>query len=355
MAASNWPTINIGNVTYHPILHNEEITKEIEKRGNTKQIPWIWPFQKIVDYRNCAVTSTGNILSTTSSDDDLHGLEITRPNGKCSLFGVFFSKKYICCFASDENDIVYIVTEIPSRNGNVQAQYKLLTFDVNGNAVAERSLDIIEKLMYPQMTVHNGKLVIYCWRIKGMYIGASKDGEGDCKFPLPLKNVCPGDIEAPSFTVSNNNEIIYTFSKYSDDKSFVIYIITIEDELKCDVQVPATTYLVYSINVVFNHVNKTILVSLHSESENVSESDDASSDSDDASSESDDASSESDDAFSENDNQALSNSISLLTFSKTGELLEEFKIHAWSLHKLTSHPNGTIALVNWHRVMMLQM
>ena len=32
MAASNWPTINIGNVTYHPILHNEEIMIEIERR-----------------------------------------------------------------------------------------------------------------------------------------------------------------------------------------------------------------------------------------------------------------------------------------------------------------------------------
>ena len=248
-----------------------------------------------MDYRNCAVTSTGNILSTTSSQDDLHGLEITRPNGECSLFGVFLSKKYICCFALDENDIVYIVTEIPSRNGNVQAQYKLSTFDVNGNAVAEKFLDIIEKLMYPQMTVtHDAKLVILCWRIKGMYICDSKDGEGDYKFSLPLKNVCPADIQAPSFTVSDKNEIIYTFSKYNDDKSFVIYIITIEGLLKREVQVPATTYLVYSMNVVFNHVNKTILVSLHSDNENFSESDDASSESDDASSESDDASSESD-------------------------------------------------------------
>ena len=89
------------------------------------------------------------------------------------LFLAYFFRRniYICCFSLDENDNVYIVTEIPSRNGNDQAQYKLLTFDVNGNAVAERSLGIVEKLMYPQMTVtHDGKLVIYCWRIKGMYI-----------------------------------------------------------------------------------------------------------------------------------------------------------------------------------------
>ena len=108
------------------------------------------------------------------------------------------------------------------------------------------------------------------------------------------------------------------------------------------------------MNVVFNHVNKTILVSLHSDNENVPESDDTSSESDDASSESDDASSDSDDDSSESDNQTLSNSISLLTFSKTGGQFHQLKMQAWSLHKLTSHPNGTIALVNWHRVMMLQ-
>ena len=117
--------------------------------------------------------------------------------------------------------------------------------------------------------------------------------------------------------------------------------------LKREVQVPATTYLVYPMNVVFNHVNKTILVSLHSDNENVSESDDASS-------ESDDDSSDSDDDSSESDNQTLSNSISLLTFLKTGGQFHQLKMQAWSLHKLTSHPNGTIALVNWHRVMMLQ-
>ena len=74
---------------------------------------------------------------------------------------------------------------------------------------------------------------------------------GDYKFPLPLEIVCPCDIEAPSFTISDHNEIIHSFLKYSDDKSFVIYIITIEGELKREVQVPATTYLVYSMNVVF--------------------------------------------------------------------------------------------------------
>ena len=41
----------------------------------------------------------------------------------------------ICRFAVDENDNVYIVIEIPSCYENVPTQYKLLTFDQNGNAI----------------------------------------------------------------------------------------------------------------------------------------------------------------------------------------------------------------------------
>ena len=114
----------------------------------------------------------------------------------------------ICCFAVDENDNVYIVIKISSRHKNFSTQYKLLTFGKNGDALAERSLDIIEKFRSPQRTVtKDGKLVIYCDRIKSMYICDSKDGEKDYNFPLPLKNVCPDDIFIRSFTVSDQNEI----------------------------------------------------------------------------------------------------------------------------------------------------
>ena len=77
-------------------------------------------------------------------------------------------------------------------------------------------------------------------------------------------------------------------------------------KLKREVQVRTTTGCrVLSINVVFNHVNKTILVSFYSGER----------------------------------------SISLVSFSKTGELLYKFQIPDWAHHKLTSHLNLLIYLV----------
>ena len=93
-----------------------------------------------------------------------------------------------------------------------------------------------------------------------MYICDSTNAKKDYSLPLPLKNVHPGDIFDGSCTVSDQNEIIFTCSTRSDDKSFVMYLITMSGELKHELQVRTTTGCRgFSINVVFNHVNKTIL------------------------------------------------------------------------------------------------
>ena len=312
----NWPTINIGKEIYHPILRQKEIMKELERKRYTQPDPWC--FEAEIVCNNCAVTSTGKILSKISSKDDQ--LKITKPHGECSIFCTIPSGNdddilnIICCFAVDENDNVYIVTEIPSRHENVQTQYKLLTFDENGNAIVDRALDIIEELRSSQMTVtKDGKLAIYCHRIKSMYICDSTNVEKDYKFRLPLKNVCPDDITKLSFTVPDQNEIIYSFFRDSDDECFFVHIITMDGKIKHEVQVPVTFGFLFSINVVFNHVNKTILVSLSV------------------------------------------NWASLFIFSKTGKLLYDFEIPGWCFHQLTSHPNGRIAMVDGDKVMMLQM
>ena len=191
-----------------------------------------------------------------------------------------------------------------------------------GVYIADRALDIIEKLCSPQMTVtKDGKLVIYSDGIKSMYICDSTNAEKDYKLTLPLKNVHPDDIKELSFTVSDQKKIIYIFSKRSDETSFTIHIITMDGELKHEVKVPTTTDWLFSINVIFNHVNKTIVVTL----------------------------------FNNNDHSSTSDykkkvitfpEILLFTFSKTGELLYEFKIPCWTHHQLTSHPSGRIGLVD---------
>ena len=104
------------------------------------------------------------------------------------------------------------------------------------------------------------------------------------------------NIKGLSFTVTDQNEIIYTFLKDNDDKSFFMHIITTDGKQKHEVQVPVTIVHLSVINVLFNHVNKTVLVNLDSNF----------------------------------------NGASLFIFSKAGELLYDFEIQGWRHHKLTS-------------------
>ena len=125
----DWPTINIGKEIHYPILRQKEMLKEQLKYQNTQQNSWRYKIENI--NHNCAVTSTGKILSRTSWKDGQHGLKITKPNGECSMFctipsdndgGDVFNK--IRCFAVDENDNVYIVIKISSRQENISAHYQ---------------------------------------------------------------------------------------------------------------------------------------------------------------------------------------------------------------------------------------
>ena len=317
--ALSWPTIKTGKDIYHPILQNEEVMKEQYTKADLCMFK-----TPIVPY-GCAVTSTGKILSRTSDlYDGQEGIKITEPNGESSMFYTVPSDNNddildkICCFAVDENDNVYIVISYE----NVPTQYKLLKISESGDAIYDRALPAFEKLKSVKLTVtKDDKLVIYHYATESMHICEMINAEFfmGTAFPLPLKNVRPDDIDRLSFTVSDQNEIICIFLKYSDDKSFVMSIITMDGELKLETQFKGKTGDVYSTNVVFNHVNKTILVSLCSRGDG----------------------------------------ISLFVFSKTCELLYEFKIPGSNYmsfnYELTSHPNGPIALVNNYAVKMLQM
>jgi hypothetical protein len=335
----NWPTIKIGKERYHPVLHNNAVLKEIEK--NDMQFPWIWDLPKGIGY-GCALTGKGEILSRSKDS-----LNITRRNGECELFCTIPSENdgdipnKIRCLAVDEHDNVHTVIEIPSGYNNVPTKYKLLTFDANGNVKADRSLDIIEKTMgwrLEMCVTKEGMIVICCKPTETMYICDSTNVKPDYEFPLPWKNINPDDIEEFSFTVSNKNEIICTFSEDKNLKRFYMYIITMDGKLKREVQVPAVHPDTHRLSVVFNHVNGTILVSLNG----VDDSDDDDSDDD-------------NDRFTKIEFRKQYHT-TIYTFSNTGELLHQFNILDWYI-RLISHPNGPIALVpfNGNEVLMVQM
>ena len=329
-----WPTIKLGKAIYHPVLYNNAVLEEFEEND---QSPWVWNFPGGTRLTCPALTIKGEILSAALGRED--SLDITTRNGGRKLFCTIPSENdagilnKIRCFAVDENDNVYILVEIPSCYENVPTKYELLTLDANGDVKADRLLDIIEdSLDWSQMSVtKDGRIVIHCNKTNNMYIcDSTANTVQDYKFTLPLKNVKYYDIR--SFTVSNKNEIICTFCIGKLKKVFM-YIITMNGKLKRAVQIPARISLLFpAIDVIFNHVNETIIVSLEKDGTSSSDSDDNDSDDD-------------DNNRSTSINFRKHEHTTIYTLSNTGELLNQFNIlgrYPW----LISHPNGPIVLVS---------
>jgi hypothetical protein len=300
-------------------LEDHALRRKFEDKKT--QLPWYWRFDECIEADSiCAVTSKAEILSSARNDDK--SLEVKRRRGEHELFCTI--RSVIRCFAVDENDNVYIVVEIPSCNENVPSRYKLLILDSDVNVTEDRFLDVIDAMLFfPQMSVtKDGMIVIYGRISRTMYICDSTNTRQDYKFPFPFKDTYPRGLSDCSFTVSNKNEIIFTFGNYGENK-FFLYIITIAGKLKRKVQVPLERMWgiilgSLSLSVVFNHVNETILVSLYD---------------------------------GNNDNPTTT----IFCFSDTGEFLHQFDILG-EYHQLLSHrANGHILLVNQEEAITLQM
>ncbi|CAB4025103.1 Hypothetical predicted protein [Paramuricea clavata] len=315
MGLYNWPTIKIGKDFHHPLLENHALRGKSEEK--ITQLTWCsdWKFDERIDNDVCALTSKGEILSRVWNNGSL---KLTRRSGEHQLFCTIPST--ICCFSVDKNDNVYIVAEIPSLNS--PPGYKLLTLDSDGNVKADRLLDVIdEKLLFPQMNVtKDGMIVIYCRRSGTMYICDSTNTKQDYKFPFLFKDTHYLVYDC-SFTVSNKNEIIFTFR--NPGEKLVLYIITIDGKLKRKVQVPVENYWEHNkarfhvLSVVFNHVNETILASFYN---------------------------------------GLANApTTIFCFSNTGELLHGFNIVGEYRQLLSHHANRHILLVNKKQAIVFQM
>ncbi len=359
MGFLQWPTVKISKAFYHSVLlllYNNAVLEESEE--SDMQSPWMKKLPTRI--WDTALTSKGEILSR--SFEGQGRLDITTREGRLDITTRNGGRKLFCtipqntmrppwclvadelddsacirCLAVDENDNVYIVTEFLSA-----FKYKLLTLDANGNVKAGRSLDIFEAAPAPsglEMSVaKDGRIVIYGMACHTMFICGSTNSRQDHTFTLPLKNVHFNQIHGISFTVSNKNEIICTFCILGELKKFYMYIITMNGELKRAVQVPATVTRYPCTNVVFNHVNETIMVSIKKYGEFSSDSNDDDND------------------RSTSINFRKHNHTTIYTFSNTGELLHQFNILGW-YSRLLSHPDGPIALINWYgsRAFMLQM
>ena len=329
MGVLNWPTIKTGKAFYHPLLDNQELKKEIEK--NKTKVPWCWCFEFYLNFpQHVALTSKGAILSAKYDT-----LLICKRKSAHEVFFTFRSdnngstQNKICGIAIDENDNVYIVVQIISRKDNVPSQYKLLILNTNGEKKGERFLPVIDekgtyfgKALMMSLT-KDGIIVIYC---KGtMYICDSANIKKDYKFTVPFKDA---HIRCFKFglTVTNKNEIIFTVRKFDGWLSIgeiLMYIITMDGKIKREVRIHRVeiTYVDPQLNVVFNHVNETIIVSCF---------------------------------------ERFGTDATIYIISNTGEFLRHFGIPLGNnifciAHGLVSHPNGLIAFFKDEKSIMIQM
>ena len=324
MGILNWPAIKIGKAFYHPLFDNQELQNEIGT--NEASAPWRCSFNRNFS-RHFVLTSKGAIVSAEDAT-----LWIGKKERAREVFFKYRSENNgstldkIRCMAVDENDNIYIVVEIDSAGKeNVTSRCKLLILNTNGEEKMERFLPVIDAgLPYNEMTMSltkDGIIVIYCQG--AMYICDSANIKKDYKFSVPFKVVRLGF----DLTVTNKNEIIFTFRKFNSSFStgeLLMCIITMDGNIKREVKISRvkTRYLP-QVNVVFNHVNETILVSCF---------------------------------------ECYRRDAPTYIFSNTGEFLRQFEIPfiAATLplvtrHRLISHPNGLIAFFHDQESIIIQM
>ena len=323
----DWPTIKTGKTSYyHPLLNDNSLFRKIQNMKAKFQLPWLW--QLSADYLfHSALTGKGEFLYSTTSESDT----IRRGNGECiKSFYTFPSETDgdIRFLSVDGNDNVHIVTEISTLNKDLPYRHELLILDAIGNVKAKKRLDIVEeKLSYGTImnVTKDGTIVIYCNEKKIMYTCNSSSKKPDYKFPLPLKNVNPDDIQDVDFTVSNRNEIVYIVCKSKPRPSYFMYFTTIDGELKSvvelDLDCPSSCC---EVNIAFNHVNETIIVNL----------------------------------FNYQASQKVHARVTttIYNFSITGKFLCQLDIEGDCYYRtLISHPKGPVALLGGNEAVILQM
>ena len=261
-----WPKIQIGTRFYHPLLDDVELLRKIEEEMT--QCPWFWAFDKRIIIRtNCisdiALTSKGEILSVR--DEDMQIIQKTKKDQECELFHTIFSEGenygIIHSLAVDGNDNVYVIVARSDR-------YDLLILDATGNLKADRHLKEINTMSLNNRKIcltNDNLIVTYIRSSCTMLILDSANCETMRSFPVPFQDEAPSNkTDQFSITISNNDDIIFVFAK-STAQCIIVYVLSIDGELKHRVEVPLKQFPRASFDhfqVNFDSVNETILLGL---------------------------------------------------------------------------------------------
>jgi hypothetical protein len=304
-----WPTILLGEKTYHPVLGEDRIIEKL--KGSGMQIMSLgtdFTFGDEIYSGDSVVNSKGDIVALTP---DERTFKVFEPSGESRILCEAPRKEHAseCCVAAmdiDGEDNLYVLTIFRESNG-ASWSFKLFIFDKNGNKKLNSALPFHpNSLQTVRMAINkDGKIAILHREENILYIG----------------DVC---VELNSFKVDKSFSvrglyIYYTAVRFSSFDGTIIvgshdtvYIYTENGKLQREIKKPTGYRSIDSVAI--NHVTKRILVK--------------------------------------------TSGYSLLSFSETGELQDSLCLGSseWIQHaKLKSHPKGPVALVGKTVATLLQL
>ena len=315
---SAWPTILLGEKTYHPVLGEDRIIEKFKESGmQVMSLGSDFTFDDEIYSRYCSVVnSNGDIIAPTP---DARTFKMFKPSGKSRILceapdEEFASACYVAAIDVDAKDNLYVITRF-QEGDNESWSFKMFTFDESGN----------KKLECP--------LPFHQTSLKGMCMAINKDGK------IAILN-CEGKIlyignirvELNSFEIDKSlslnelyvggysSHVSIRFSDFNGTKTIAadddtVYIYTEDGQVQCKIKIPEEQGFIESVAI--NHITKCILVKTYQPPER-----------------------------------------SLLSFSETGELIDSLFLGSseWIRHAvLTSHPNGPVALIGLTRAALLQL
>jgi hypothetical protein len=312
---SAWPTILLGEKTYHPVLGED---RHIEKlTGSGMQVmslcsDFTFSHEIYRSARYSVVNSKGDIVARSNA----RTFKVFKRSGEsrtlCEVPNKEHASKYVDSMDIDAEDNLYVITS--SQEGDYQLwSFKLSVFDENGNKKLECPLPVHQSSAARVcMAVNkNGKIAILDLRGEILYIGNICVELNSFRFDkcLSLKELNVGRHSlhvSIRFSDFNGTKIIA-----ADDDT--VYIYTEDGQAQRKIKIPEEHKCIESVAI--NHVTKRILVK--------------------------------------------TSQPSLLSFSETGELIDNLCLE-WSRKwirraLLKSHPNGPIALVSDTRAGLLQL
>ncbi len=305
-----WPMILFGKKSYRPVFGDYELIQKLQECG--AQVMLLSPdftFGEVIYSWLSAVNSKGEIIGLTRADTRTFTI-FKRSGESRTLCEVPLSKKMVV----DAEDNIYVITAFQKSDDQLWS-LKLFIIDKHGNKKFESPLPFhVSSPSKVSMAINkDGRIAIFEPEMKTLYIGKAcvkpNSFQVEKKFPLrelsnhPYdQNINPGIC----FADFNGTKVI------AADGYTGVYIYTENGQLESKIKIPEEHGFIHSAAI--NHVTKRILVKTYD--------------------------------------------TSLLSFSETGKLIDSlcFRSSEWIENaRLTSHPNGPVALIGYPGAALIQL